>query len=257
MSKPRSSVSRLTRPEVGSPALYRRVKDHVARLISSGELEPGDRVPSELDLVRQFGISRMTVNRALRELADEGFVTRVSGSGTFVAPKAARSEMLRIESIGEEIRARGERYSFDMISVARKNAGMDVALVLELTIDTPFFHSVCLHRADGVPVQIEDRCVSIQLAPDYLDQPFTSVSPGDYLYANVALTEIEHVVEASTPSRAERELLQLRDAEPCLVILRRTWSNGVPATYSRLVHPGSRFRLGSRFQVRPSPPSTR
>ena len=231
-------------------ALYRRVKDHITRSIDSGELKPGDRVPSELALVEQFGISRMTVNRALRELADEGSVTRLSGVGTFVAPKKVQSGLLRIESIADEIKARGEHYSFEMIALDKKNAGMDVALALDLRVGATFFHSVCRHMADGVPAQIEDRYVSARLAPGYMDQPFTSVSPGEYLYATVPLTEIEHVVEAVMPSESERELLDVRVGEPCLVVLRRTWSNGVPATYSRLVHPGSRYRLGSRFAVR-------
>jgi GntR family histidine utilization transcriptional repressor len=61
---------------------YEQVKSWVRQHIASGEWKPGDPVPSEAALIEQFGVSRMTANRALRELAAEGLVTRVQGSGT-------------------------------------------------------------------------------------------------------------------------------------------------------------------------------
>eukprot|EP01041_Mallomonas_annulata_P017689 gene17689-36265_t len=66
----------------GEPvALFQQVKDHIARKIQDGSLRAGDRLPSEHELVAQFGISRMTVNRALRELVDQGRIVRVAGVG--------------------------------------------------------------------------------------------------------------------------------------------------------------------------------
>ena len=64
---------------------YEQVKSHILKLIGDGTLAPHDRVPSENELVDAFGLSRMTVNRALRELAEEGYVVRLAGVGTFVA----------------------------------------------------------------------------------------------------------------------------------------------------------------------------
>ena len=59
-------------------ARYRQIKDHIIKLINTGELEPDDRVPSENALVKTFGIARMTAHRALKELSDEGYVVRLS-----------------------------------------------------------------------------------------------------------------------------------------------------------------------------------
>ena len=80
-------------PEVkldDSTPLYEQVRRAVEALIDSGDLSPGDRLPSEPDLCRRFGVSRITARRAMNELARMGLVIRRSGLGTFVAPKGAR-----------------------------------------------------------------------------------------------------------------------------------------------------------------------
>ncbi|MCP5368777.1 MAG: GntR family transcriptional regulator, partial [Hyphomicrobiales bacterium] len=73
--------------DAGPIPQYQRIKRHIMRLIDGGGLGPGDRVPSENALVRELGVSRMTVNRALRELTAAGLLVRVQGTGTFVAER--------------------------------------------------------------------------------------------------------------------------------------------------------------------------
>jgi DNA-binding LacI/PurR family transcriptional regulator len=63
---------------------YRQILDRLARDISSGKYPPGQKLPSEAALVRQFGCSRITVGRAVRELKEQGLVERIAGSGTYV-----------------------------------------------------------------------------------------------------------------------------------------------------------------------------
>ena len=92
-------------------ALYQRAKDFVQGKLRSGEWKPGELIPSENRLVQELSMSRMTVNRALRELTGEGHLVRVSGVGTFVAESKPQSNLLRITNIAEEIIARGHRYS--------------------------------------------------------------------------------------------------------------------------------------------------
>ena len=80
---------------------YRQVKSHILKLIGDGELQANDRVPSENELVGTLGVSRMTVNRALRELADDGFVVRLAGVGTFVADSRPHSDVMMVRNIAE------------------------------------------------------------------------------------------------------------------------------------------------------------
>ena len=76
--------------------LYLQVKRHILDNVGSGKWAASARVPSENDIVKSFGVSRMTANRALRELQDEGVLVRVAGVGTFVAAAQAHSHPLEV-----------------------------------------------------------------------------------------------------------------------------------------------------------------
>ena len=103
-------------------ARYRQVKDHIVKLINTGELKPKDRVPSEHALVKAFGIARMTAHRALKELSDEGYVTRLAGVGTFVAEARPHSDVLKVRNIADEIRARGHVHSAQVLTLQEVEA---------------------------------------------------------------------------------------------------------------------------------------
>src|SRR3546814_3828698 len=88
---------------------YRRFKEHIVKHIEAGDWRAGDQVPSESTLVRQLKVSRMTVNRALRELTHEGLLVRVQGTGTFVAEKRPLFNLVELRNIADEIAERGQR----------------------------------------------------------------------------------------------------------------------------------------------------
>jgi len=230
--------------------MYQQLKDLIIGRISDGELRPSDRVPSENELVEAMNVSRMTANRALRELTDEGFVKRVAGRGTFVADFRARSHVLEVHSIGEEIERRGNTHSSEVLQISRQHARGEVAKALHVEQGTDVFHLLLVHFENGAPIQSEDRHVIASFAPDCLDQDFTSITPSAYLTAIAPLQEAEQVVRAEQPNAAVRQRLHMRDHEPSLVIIRRTWSAGRPVTFARLQHPGSRYELTGNYAPR-------
>ncbi|GAA7760912.1 GntR family transcriptional regulator, histidine utilization repressor [Cupriavidus metallidurans] len=234
-------------------ALYRQVKEYIARQIQSGVWKPGDRVPSEQELVNRFSVSRMTVNRALRELSEQGRVVRVAGVGTFVAEQKPQSTLLSVVNLQDEIRMRGHDYACDVILVERVSAPIEVAAALELHTGESVYHSVCVHREDGVPVQLEDRYVNPRVAPEFINQDFSGTKPGEYLLRNVPYDQVEHVVDAISATPEQAAQLEMPPTQPCLLLTRRTWTNGVPVTFVRCLHPGNRYRLGSRFRADGNP----
>ena len=147
---------------------YQQLKDLIVEQISSGSLRPNDRVPSENELVESAGVSRMTANRALRELTDEGYVERVAGSGTFVADLKATSHLLEVRNIAEEVAHRGHRHSARGIRQGEVAANAATAAALELDAGSPVFHVLLVHYEDGMPIQIEDRYVVTDFAPEFL-----------------------------------------------------------------------------------------
>jgi GntR family histidine utilization transcriptional repressor len=232
-------------------ALYQRAKAFVQGKLRAGEWAAGDLIPSENRLVQALGMSRMTVNRALRELTEEGHLVRVSGVGTFVAESKPQSNLLRITNIADEILARGHRYRCELLQLNREAASMSVAASLALTTGASVFHLVCVHLEEDVPVQLEDRYVNPALAPEFLQQSFGEhLQPSRYLLQVIGPDEMEHIVEAAHPSEEESQQLRIDRHEPCLVLMRRTWHDAKVVTFVRLVHPSSRYRLGSRMAMK-------
>jgi GntR family transcriptional regulator, histidine utilization repressor len=228
---------------------YERVKAWIRRHIASGRWKPGDPVPSEAALIERFGISRMTVNRALRELAAEGMVTRVQGSGTRVAALHRISSRLTIRDIHEEVVERGHVHSSRVLHRAKEKAAADLARALGLRTGAAVFHTVLVHLENGVPIQYEDRFVNPAAAPRYLETDFTRTSPTLHLLQHAPLTEANYSIEAGLPSAEEAKALEIRRAEPCLVMNRRTVSGALAASVARLVYPGTRYSFAGQFQA--------
>jgi GntR family histidine utilization transcriptional repressor len=228
---------------------YEQVKGWIRQHIASGEWKPGDVVPSEATLSDRFAISRMTANRALRELATEGLVTRVQGSGTRVAQLHRISSQLVIRDIHEEVTERGHVHGSRVLLVGAEKAGPELATTLGLRKGGRVFHSVMVHMENGVPIQYEDRYVNPQAAPHYLENDFSQVSPTLHLLRHAPLTEATYSIEACLPSAEEAEALDIRGGEPCLVMMRRTVSGAHVASVARQVYPGTRYSFSGQFQA--------
>jgi len=228
-------------------APYARVKKHLRDGLAAGRWTPGELMPSEAELVAEFGVSRMTVNRALRELQAEGLVDRSQGVGTFAAQLSRLSSTLTIRDLHEEIEARGHRHHAEVHLKREEKAPRELAERLGLATGAPVFHSLIVHHDNGVPLQCEDRYVNPACAPGYLQVDFTQTTPTHYLLEVAPLWEAQYAIEASAPTAKEARLLGIEPADPCLVVVRRTMSRGVTITLARLVHPGSRYQLEGSF----------
>jgi len=233
----------------GSLPAYEQVKAWIRQHIVAGAWKPGDAVPSEAALMAQFGISRMTAHRALRELAADGLVTRVQGSGTRVAQLHRISSQLVIRDIHEEVSERGHVHATRVLTVEEARATAELAQVFGVRKGTRLFHTVLVHEENAVPIQYEDRWVNPAAAPDYLRTDFTRESPTSHLLRVAPLTEASYTIEAALPSAEEAKQLGIRRGEPCLVVVRRTVSGPHVASLGRLVHPGSRYTVQGEFQA--------
>lgn len=169
----------------------------------------------------QFGFSRMTINRALRELTDEGLLVRLQGVGTFVAEPKGQSALFEIRSIADEIAARNHQHHCEVLVLEETQASAEQAIELNVTEGTRIFHSVMVHYENDIPVQIEDRCVNAERIPDYLSQDYTQTTPHAYLSLVAPLTEGEHIVKPCAPRR--------RSASCC--VLKSTILSADPPSY--------------------------
>lgn len=199
--------------------------------------------------MQQFGISRMTVNRALRELVAEGLVTRVQGLGSYVAELHRISSSLTIRDIQEEVLERGHVHSARVLLNRVEKADPGLASQLGLHAGAEVFHTVLVHLENGVPIQFEDRFVNPAVAPNYLACDFTQQTPTRYLLRVAPLTEASYRIEACLPSAAQARRLGISTQEACLAMVRRTISGPRAASLVRVVYPGSRYALTGKFQA--------
>src|SRR5437762_13110734 len=109
---------------------YETVKTSIQQRIADGGWEPGVRLPSERELVHEFGCARMTVHRALRELEEEGLIERRQGSGSYVAELHPISNLLQVRDIHDEIRERGHRHTTRVCVAGREHADAAIAAAM-------------------------------------------------------------------------------------------------------------------------------
>ena len=229
-------------------ALYQQIKQHIVKKIDCGKLQPDDRVPSEIQLAKKFNASRMTANRALKELSEENRIIRVQGVGTFVARPRPEAALLEILSISKEIEAWGGEHSSDVQLLAQEAPPEDISRKMALKPGEEAFHVVVVHKDRKLAVQYSERWVNPAVAPDFLEQDFTGITPSDYLLKIAPVQEAEHVIEAVVPDKKIRQLLGVDEYTPCLKLTRRTWALDQVATCSTLISPGNRYRLKGRFK---------
>jgi GntR family histidine utilization transcriptional repressor len=228
---------------------YAAIKQFIIDEVRSGALKPGDRVASEAELVSRFGVSRMTANRALRELQNAGVILRRAGSGSFIAEPKPIGHLIEIRNIADEVRARGHHYRARVIQNLAEKATAETAPLLNVAIGTRLFHSIIVHHEAEFPIQLEKRLVLASAAPGYGDMDFTTTTPNEYLTRVAPLEHAEHRVSAAMPDKPTRELLGMAEAEPVLLLTRQTWSRSRLVSHAWLTHPASRFELSASFSV--------
>ncbi len=228
---------------------YAAIKQSICDAVRDGLLKPGDRVPSEAELVQQFDVSRMTANRALRELQAAGVLVRRAGSGSFIAEPKPIGQMIEIRNIAEEIRERGHIYRARVVQNDEIRANAEMAALLEVPVGTKLFHSIIVHHEAEFPIQLEERFVLASAAPDYGKMDFTQTTPNEYLTRTAPLERVEHRVRAEMPDAQTHSMLGLSDSEPVLRMTRRTWSHSRLVSHAWLTHPGSRFELSAAFSI--------
>lgn len=226
---------------------FAQIKQFIVDKIKNGAWQENQRVPSENELSSQFSVSRMTARRALSELTDAGILTRSQGLGTFVASFKSQSSLLEIKNIADEVKERNGQYSCSVQVLESINAVAPIAIALGVEVDSLVYRSVLVHNENDKPLQVEERFVNPALAAGYLQQNFSALTPHEYLSSVAPLTQARHTVEAVMPNSQMCQWLNLYNEEPCLQVIRRTWSTKGIVSFARLVSPGSKYRLGGHL----------
>ncbi len=218
------------------------IRHEVLRRIRVGEWPQGTMIPSEVDLAREFGCARATVNRALRELASAGVLERRRRAGTRVAALPVRKATLDIPVIRQEVEARGQTHGFRLLAMRTDPAPVPVASRLGLPPGTPLIWLDTLHLADGQPFVHETRWLNPAVLPWTLPD-FGQISANEWLVMQVSYTRGDIAFSAAASTLRESEVLGVPQGTPLFITERTTWLFDAPITLVRLAHvPGYRVQ---------------
>jgi GntR family histidine utilization transcriptional repressor len=233
--------------EAPAPSLHQRILNDIRDRILSGEWPPGFRIPFEHELTAEYGCSRMTVNKALSQLAKSGLIERRRRSGSFVTRPRSQAAVLEIHDIRTEVEALGLPYRYELSSRQHRKAAREDRDRLGTSSAGQVLELASRHFAGGRPFCLEERLINLAAVPEAADEPFTEIAPGPWLTGRVPWSAAEHAISATEASEATAEALDLDAGAACLVIERRTWNAERPITYVRLIYPGDSHRLVARF----------
>ncbi len=227
--------------------IHQRILSDIRGKIVSGEWPPGHRIPFEHELTQEYGCSRMTVNKALSQLARTGLIERRRKSGSFVSRPVSQAAVLEIHDIRDEVDALGLPYRYELVTRQARPATRGDRDRIDVAAGTPLVDITCRHFAGAQPFCLEERLISLATVADAGKEPFERSAPGPWLLARIPWSAAEHRIGAATAAGPAASLLALPAGSACLTVERRTWSDGGPVTHVRLTYPGDRHRLVARF----------
>lgn len=224
-------------------AIHRRIEGDIERRILSGEWRPGHRLPTESELMAEYGCARMTASKAMSGLAARGLVTRRRRAGTIVAHPPLHSAALAIPDIQSEVEGRGLAYAHRLLTRRVRDAEADEAWLGGQVIQLE-----TVHLADGAPFAHERRLISLHAAPEAEVADFAAQPAGSWLLAHTPWTEAEHRISAVGADTVMARHLLLPPGSACLRLERRTWRDGQGVTWAFQTFPGDAYDLVARFQ---------
>ena len=239
---------------------YQRIKNAILDNIHSGKWQAGNAISTEMALAEEFGVSRMTVNRALKELSEERVLERRQGSGTFVAQQQFNHTFVEVRNIAQDLKSANRDYQAHVVSQRaitvsmlddemRGKFDLDIAVVSSDSEDTRISEIAVLyevkivHFADGQPIQFEERWVDAKKVPQFLEQDFSVVNTSDYLIAKSPLERGSYTIRAVAAPDEIANALQVAPQSPTLVLRRQTYSAGRVLTFVKMWHAGDRYQF--------------
>lgn len=225
--------------------LYRQLVSDFVHRIESGDLEPGERIPSERELAQSLNVSRITVQQALNTLEQIGLVYREQGRGTFVA----EPRLHRVKGFGsftEYVSRQGKKSTSRVVKQELIAPDENLQHLLKLQPHEQVLHLVRVRLADDVPLAIQSAFLPHSLCPGLEDEDLGSRPLFETLRKKYSVypTWTEPQISASTASETEAESLGLEPGEPVLVVDALTYTDNFEIVEQvRTVYRGVGFSL--------------
>jgi GntR family transcriptional regulator len=197
--------------------LYKKLAEDIKNQISEGVLKENDKLPTELEFSKKYSVSRITVRKAMELLADDGYITKHQGIGTFVAAK--KLNRINDKSMGftDVCESEGKVASAELISLEWTTASVAISQHLCIEEGARVLRISRIRKCDGIPVMIEDNYFSSKYS--YLTEQDLSKSIYAILRNNGDIPQHgTKTVEVGYATANEAELLNVREGSVLLLL---------------------------------------
>jgi GntR family transcriptional regulator len=218
----------------GSQPRHHQIADALRRQIASGALKPGDQIPSEHDLMRQFGVSRGTVRQARAALRADGTIAGSQGRRLVVRGTPLTQPLGELVSFTAWVRSLGKEPSGEVISFAREQASEAAAAALGQGVGDPVWRLERVRSADGEPLLIERTVFPEAIGALLTDVDLEKHSVYELLARRgVTVSAARHLIDAIPATLADARLLDIAPGSALLRVVRQaTAADGRPVEWS-------------------------
>jgi GntR family transcriptional regulator len=229
--------------------LYVQIRDSLRRQILDGSYEVHARLPSENEMMNTFGVSRITIRQALRDLHNEGLVFSAQGKGTFVSKPKAVQNVQRLEGFGEAMAAQGYEASARVLSIQQMKAPKAVVAALDLQPGDDVVEVKRVRYLNRSPVCIDDSYFPMDIGRRMFGLDLSGdIFPLLENFFGIPLGGADIGLDATLADEEAQQYLNLKTGEAILRVERLTHDqNGRPIDFEYLCYRGDSYKYQFRI----------
>ncbi|MDR0626495.1 MAG: GntR family transcriptional regulator [Bifidobacteriaceae bacterium] len=230
--------------------LYMQLDELLRAEILSGVYGQNGMIPSELELGRRFGVSRMTVRGVVTQLVNEGLLSRVQGKGTFVVEPKIEARSLAYQGIREQLEGMGYRTTTELLEFTTVPANAQHAKLLKVPTGEPLLFAKRRRAIGSTPISLHLSYIPQALAPSLERERLENEQLCVVLAEDFSLTssKVVETLESTSASKAEAKLLGIQSGFPLLLLTDNYWAaNGRIFEHTKVLFRGDRVKLSFEY----------
>jgi GntR family transcriptional regulator len=230
--------------------LYVQMEELIREKLASGEWSTGSPIPSENELSRIFGVSRMTVRNVITKLVNEGIFERIPGKGTYVKDEKINAKLLSYAGVREQLEQMGYQVKTELISLKKTTVSGNITSLFNVSPDTVFYVLVRLRFVKGTPLSIHTSYIPEMYCPglekeDLINEQLCVILSKSY---NLKRAKMDETLESVAATREEAKLLKVKTGHPLLLLEDIIEGpDGKVFEYAKVVFRGDKFKIHLTF----------
>jgi GntR family transcriptional regulator len=225
--------------------LYYQFKQHLLERFENDEFPFGHPIPAEMDLLKEYQISRATVRHAMQEMEQDGYVNRIPGKGTFVLRTRVKRGLTRMSSFTEDMLERGQKVISRVLDLGWKIPPVYIAEQFGISAQEQLLHIYRLRLVDNLPIALTHSYIKLPESVSIsIDELHNAVSLWSLLeHKGLILIESDRVIEAILANEERAKLLEIPVGSSLLQVEGMAYTtNHIPVEYSLVFNSGERYK---------------